>query len=241
MITGEKWTEYDLLEKLTVVAANSDQISDTVNLIATKLDGLIDNGLARSEFDESTARINSELRFAQAQQWQSRIKAKALLLELKFVMQRLATVQSKISDLRSDISVELKNPTAANYEAAASELLSIEKMCNPKALEGFFPENSGLSERNIITASGLFDAEYYRTIYTDVASTGIEPLHHYMKYGASEGRRPSVIFNSAAYIEANSDVKELGINPITHFVLYGVLENRSDGVDVQKLNHCSPL
>jgi hypothetical protein len=39
--------------------------------------------------------------------------------------------------------------------------------------------------------SGLFDAEWYLHHYADVADAGIDPLHHYVQFGASEGRAPN--------------------------------------------------
>ena len=39
--------------------------------------------------------------------------------------------------------------------------------------------------------SGLFDAEWYLREYTDVAEAGIDPLRHYIEFGAKEGRAPN--------------------------------------------------
>jgi hypothetical protein len=39
--------------------------------------------------------------------------------------------------------------------------------------------------------SGLFDAEWYLRHYTDVAGSGIDPLRHYVQFGAREGRAPN--------------------------------------------------
>jgi hypothetical protein len=41
-----------------------------------------------------------------------------------------------------------------------------------------------------VKRSGLFDAEWYVRHYTDVAASGIDPLRHYVQFGASEGRAP---------------------------------------------------
>ncbi|HUE45364.1 MAG TPA: hypothetical protein VMO81_03840 [Aestuariivirgaceae bacterium] len=39
--------------------------------------------------------------------------------------------------------------------------------------------------------SGLFDAEWYLRYNTDVAESGIDPLRHYVQFGAKEGRAPN--------------------------------------------------
>jgi len=42
-----------------------------------------------------------------------------------------------------------------------------------------------------LKSSGMFDAEWYLREYTDVASAGIDPLRHYVEFGAKEGRAPN--------------------------------------------------
>jgi hypothetical protein len=39
--------------------------------------------------------------------------------------------------------------------------------------------------------SGIFDAEWYLRHYADVANAGIDPLRHYVEFGAREGRVPN--------------------------------------------------
>ena len=39
--------------------------------------------------------------------------------------------------------------------------------------------------------SGMFDAEWYGRAYPDVAAAGIDPLRHFIEYGAAEGRAPN--------------------------------------------------
>ncbi|MDP2124947.1 MAG: hypothetical protein Q8J92_11255, partial [Parvibaculum sp.] len=39
--------------------------------------------------------------------------------------------------------------------------------------------------------SGIFDAEWYARAYPDVAAAGIDPLRHFVQYGAAEGRAPN--------------------------------------------------
>ena len=43
----------------------------------------------------------------------------------------------------------------------------------------------------IVQRSGLFDAEWYLRHYTDVAEAGIDPIKHYVLFGAREGRHPN--------------------------------------------------
>ncbi|MHA6718610.1 sulfotransferase family protein [Sphingomonas sp. RS6] len=83
------------------------------------------------------------------------------------------------------------------------------------------------AQRELVATSGLFDAAYYLRRYPDVAAEGIDPLDHYMRHGAREGRAPSERFNGAHYLEANPDVGEAGVNPLVHYIEHGRAEGRS--------------
>jgi len=89
---------------------------------------------------------------------------------------------------------------------------------------------SRIRERRVVRrlrASGLFDSSFYRDRYSDVASGGIDPLMHYVRDGAAEGRDPNPRFNTCFYLESNPDVRESGMNPLDHFHSHGWLEGRN--------------
>ena len=72
----------------------------------------------------------------------------------------------------------------------------------------------------------LFDTEWYLQQNVDVAKALLDPVQHYLKYGAAEGRNPNPLFNTRAYLAANADVRGSPLNPFLHFVLYGFREGR---------------
>jgi GT2 family glycosyltransferase len=53
---------------------------------------------------------------------------------------------------------------------------------------------------NLIMRSGLFDRDWYLARYPDVRNSGMDPVLHYLQYGASEGRDPSPDLDSAWYL-----------------------------------------
>ena len=55
----------------------------------------------------------------------------------------------------------------------------------------------------ILRSSGLFDKEYYLARNPDVAAAGLDPIKHYVRSGAAEGRDPNRLFDSSAYIETH--------------------------------------
>ena len=42
--------------------------------------------------------------------------------------------------------------------------------------------------RDLIAASGYFDVDWYLRRYPDVAASGFDPIVHYLRHGAAEGR-----------------------------------------------------
>jgi len=81
-------------------------------------------------------------------------------------------------------------------------------------------------EYRAIKKSGLFDATYYIDRNHDVKKLNMNPLVHYVKYGAKEGRHPHPLFDPHYYLAQNPDVAKFRINPLAHFVKYGVREGR---------------
>lgn len=62
----------------------------------------------------------------------------------------------------------------------------------------------------------LFDGEFYLRSNPDVRAAGMDPLDHYLKYGAAEQRQPHPLFDPAHYLaccpEAHAE------NPLAHFL-----------------------
>ncbi|MGB1560683.1 MAG: glycosyltransferase [Sinimarinibacterium flocculans] len=77
-----------------------------------------------------------------------------------------------------------------------------------------------------IRESGLFDRDYYLDRYPDVRQSGVDPVRHYLRHGAGEGRNPSARFDSAAYLAAYPDVAAAGANPLVHYICFGAAEGR---------------
>jgi glycosyltransferase involved in cell wall biosynthesis/GT2 family glycosyltransferase/SAM-dependent methyltransferase len=81
-------------------------------------------------------------------------------------------------------------------------------------------------EIQIISGSGLLDADWYRRVYADVAIAGVNPATHYFHHGAAEGRDPGPRFSTRTYLNLNPDVAAAGVNPLLHYVLHGASEGR---------------
>lgn len=78
-----------------------------------------------------------------------------------------------------------------------------------------------------ISRSGLFNNKWYLQENPDVAVSGINPIFHYINFGAVEKRNPNPLFHTAWYLTTNPDVAVAEINPFYHYIEYGWKEKRS--------------
>ncbi|HWR01820.1 MAG TPA: hypothetical protein VN371_08120 [Chlorobaculum sp.] len=85
--------------------------------------------------------------------------------------------------------------------------------------------NTG-NEYATLSQSGLFDADYYLNKYPDVLRSGMDPIVHYLNFGAKEMRKPCSLFDTAWYLDTYPDVASAQINPLVHYVIFGAGEGR---------------
>jgi GT2 family glycosyltransferase/glycosyltransferase involved in cell wall biosynthesis len=75
--------------------------------------------------------------------------------------------------------------------------------------------------------SGFFDAEWYRLRYPDVVATGLDPMTHFLTWGAAEGRDPNRWFDSRWYVQRYPDLAASGTPPLLHYMVSGAAELRN--------------
>ena len=71
----------------------------------------------------------------------------------------------------------------------------------------------------------FLDATWYQARYPDIGN--LDPLDHFIRYGAAERRDPNRFFDSAWYIEHNPDVAVSDFSPLLHYVRSGAAERRN--------------
>ncbi len=74
---------------------------------------------------------------------------------------------------------------------------------------------------------GFFDRDWYVRRYPDVGAAKLDPLQHYLNYGAAENRDPNPFFDAAWYLQQNPDVARAKINPLLHYLQHGGAELRN--------------
>lgn len=72
-----------------------------------------------------------------------------------------------------------------------------------------------------ILASGLFDSTFYLGQYADVAAANMDPLDHFILYGAVENRRPCANFDTKYYRETSLNGRLKDENPLLHYIREG--------------------
>ena len=76
------------------------------------------------------------------------------------------------------------------------------------------------------SVAALFDAAWYVEQNPDIAAADIDPLEHYFRWGAREGRDPNPVFDTTWYLAKNPDVAASGLNPLQHYCERGAKEGR---------------
>jgi hypothetical protein len=74
--------------------------------------------------------------------------------------------------------------------------------------------------------SGTFLAAWYRERNPDVIAAELDPLLHFVRFGAAEGRWPNPWFDPAWYRTAYPDVVVAEMNPLLHYIRHGDQEGR---------------
>ncbi len=68
-----------------------------------------------------------------------------------------------------------------------------------------------------VLKSKKFDADWYLSTYTDVATSGVDAVSHYLDCGWRYGYNPGPEFNTNAYLRNYPDVRAYGRCPLLHW------------------------
>lgn len=79
---------------------------------------------------------------------------------------------------------------------------------------------------DVINESGLFDEDYYNSLYGSF-SVYNSAIEHYIYEGAAKFYDPSPYFSTSFYWQSNSDIRSTKINPFFHYIAHGEKEGRS--------------
>ncbi len=123
-----------------------------------------------------------------------------------------------------DVAAAGLNPLFHYLQFGATEGREIRALSLAEA--GYPKERELLEQMQVIADSSLFDVDWYRKRYPDVLESGMNPLVHYIRFGAAEGRNPGPYFDGNFYLQRYPDVAEAGLNPLIHYAKWGAAEGR---------------
>jgi cytochrome P450 len=81
-------------------------------------------------------------------------------------------------------------------------------------------------DQKLIATSGLFDRDFYLAQCPQLAASGVDPIYHYLQYGAAQGRDPNPLFDSDWYLRCYPGVWAERINPLVDYIERGATEGR---------------
>jgi len=79
----------------------------------------------------------------------------------------------------------------------------------------------------VIAKADLFDARWYASRAPGVARSGMDPLRHYVLFGAAEGLDPHPLFDARWYLSQYRCDAQARANPVLHYLRRGARENRN--------------
>ena len=129
----------------------------------------------------------------------------------------VARLESAVQELHASTSWRVTAPLRGIKNAGLRLRAALERV-----LESRRPD----PDVTLISESGLFDPGYYAMQAPEVRQGGIDPIAHYLGYGAAEGLDPNPLFDGSFYLEQNPEVAESGENPLLHYLRVGAAVRR---------------
>ena len=196
-----------------LVATNQD-LRGANHRLEAELGQLRDNfANARQESEqkgERIIRLLAECEWRRNTQNEFRDRYRASRQKLRELQKSTAMLSARMKDQDATLQLALERASELEKNQGAGQL------ARPTLQESI----------NLLRSSSLFDERFYLGSNPDVASSGSDPLEHYLVFGGSEGRNPHVLFDSNWYLSENPDVAAAQVNPLIHYMQQGFKEGR---------------
>lgn len=235
-------TEAELMATLTLMKSERDQLSESLARRFQELAEFANRAEGqRKEHNEMVSRIKNlqqqhdalagvqrelddlRLEFEGAQTDRKQLSAKVSALNGQIAKGKAAreALQLQVESLSSELH-------AANGKMATILASNTWKIGRPFRVARRFLGRSGAKSQiawdgNIarIRSSKAFDEQWYLARYPDVATLGMDPVHHYLAHGCREGRDPSPAFSTTGYYKAHPEINAGTHNALLHFLDHG--------------------
>lgn len=148
-----------------------------------------------------------------------KVKLAERTVESALLRQQASHLGASLSDLQVQLSERAKG--AGTVRARSIAGAALDAVLARLHLSARTSRNQSLIKR-----SGLFDADWYLATSANVAAERANPIAHYLRHGAAQGRDPHPLFDSDWYLGRYPDVAAMGMNPLVHFLRNGAAEGR---------------
>ena len=217
-----------LEEKVSVAAERERTMAGVEALLRAELGALEEQVSIAAERERAlTARHAGQIEQMQAAM--NILRARLALHEQDAAKRNyeIAEHQALVSKLQEQVVRRLASSMNARNTATPRELRGIGLLISRK-------KRHLARDYCVVASSPLFDCDWYLQNNPDVGAKHFDPVLHYLRYGAAEGRQPSPLFDTREYILANPDVATAKMNPMLHFLKYGAYEGRALKRDVTR-------
>ena len=168
-----------------------------------------------------TAAVQAQSVAAEAKIATAELQAKHTQLQSEFeVLQRerdalISSMSWRITAPLRTIVAVLPSPVRSGWRRAAKLTWWLATpWAIPRRLKSVRERRARSAELELLSASQLFDSDWYVRTYPDVMASGIDPAAHYLSKGAAEGRDPGPQFCTRSYLRRYPDVAAIGANPL---------------------------
>lgn len=123
--------------------------------------------------------------------------------EVQTLREHVTNLLERVESMKASTSWRVTEPLRRAGEVARTIKAVLHRSLVRFRSSEWRQSRSGLAQQLI--QSGLFDADYYLAQSPDAATSGLDPLAHYLAFGADLKRRPSAAFDPAFYLSWNKD------------------------------------
>ena len=175
----------DLEQACRTLAAEKDAL-------ARRLDGELAEAAQRLKAREeelAAARQEAEARRAEAENAEARSRELSAQLDARF--NEIAEISRLLRAREAEAEAQRVQAEQAVARAAKEFGRAVATLMDDRRHLLFWSQARLRRAMATVRRSGLFDASWYLEHYPDVAQAGIDPIKHYVLFGAREGRLPN--------------------------------------------------
>ena len=120
----------------------------------------------------------------------------------------------------------IKRKSVAQRNSFYQELIDMSWMSNNYKNTNLNVKDYEQLFRAGVDPNPYFDSDWYMSTYQDVATSGLDPLFHYVLFGKVEDRKTNPLFDPIIYLRKHPELRELQGTLLAHFIQNGAGEHR---------------